>query len=200
MTQLLVIRHAATDWNEAGLMQGRADRALSEAGRAWCRAVRLPAEWRVAQCLASPLSRAMETARLLGFDPTPEPRLVEMDWGDWEGQSLQALRASQGDAMARNEARGLDFRPTGGESPRDVQARLKPFLAALAAPTIAVTHKGVLRALYALATGWDMKAKAPDKFLNGHAHAFSVTHGTPTVAALNIALTGREETGAETAQ
>ena len=105
MTQLLVIRHAATDWNEAGLMQGRADRTLSEAGRAWCRDARLPADWRAAQCLASPLSRAMETARLLGLDPTREPRLVEMDWGDWEGQNLKALRASEGDAMARNEAR-----------------------------------------------------------------------------------------------
>ena len=195
MTRLLVIRHAATDWNEAGLMQGRADRALSAAGRAWCRDARLPADWQDAQCLSSPLTRAVETARLLGLDPTAEPRLVEMDWGDWEGQSLRALRASEGDAMARNEARGLDFRPTGGESPRDVQARLKPFLAELTASTIAVTHKGVLRALYALATGWDMKAKAPDKLLNGHAHAFSVSSGAPTVAALNIPLATEAETG-----
>jgi probable phosphoglycerate mutase len=54
--------------------------------------------------------------------------------------------------MTQNEAAGLDFRPPGGESPRDVQERLKPYLASLAGPTIAVTHKGVLRALYALAT------------------------------------------------
>ena len=33
MIPLLVIRHGATDWNEAGLIQGRTDRPLSAAGR-----------------------------------------------------------------------------------------------------------------------------------------------------------------------
>src|SRR3546814_19841125 len=61
-----------------------------------------------------------------------------------------------------NEARGLDFRPPGGESPRDVQDRLRPLLAELAdagEDVVAVSHKGVLRALYALASGWDMRGK-----------------------------------------
>lgn len=195
MTRLLVIRHAATDWNEAGLMQGRADRPLSEAGRAWCRAIRLPADWSGAVCVASPLNRAMETARLIGLDPRPEPRLIEMDWGEWEGRTIADLRASGGAAMAENEARGLDFRPAGGESPRDVQARLAPFLAGLAHPTIAVTHKGVLRALYARAAGWDMKAKAPDKLQNGRAHAFDVEDGVPSIAALNVPLTAAGSIG-----
>ena len=97
----------------------------------------------------------METARLLGLDPKPEPRLIEMAWGEWEGQEPRRRCApSSATAMAENEARGLDFRPPGGESPRDVQARLRPLLAELERPTIFVTHKGVLRALYALATGW----------------------------------------------
>jgi probable phosphoglycerate mutase len=38
----------------------------------------------------------METARLLGLEPEPEPRLIEMDWGAWEGRSLAALRAELG--------------------------------------------------------------------------------------------------------
>ena len=50
--------------------------------------------------------------------------------------------------MSENEAAGLDFRPAGGESPRDVQDRLLPWLAGLRGPTVAVTHKGVIRALY----------------------------------------------------
>jgi broad specificity phosphatase PhoE len=189
VTRLLVIRHGETDWNAAGLMQGRADRPLSEVGRASVGSARLPPGWEDAVCLSSPLQRAMETARLLGLDPTPDDRLIEMDWGEWEGRSLADIRAEQGEAMAENEARGLDFRPTGGESPRDVQERLKPLLAGLDAPTIAVTHKGVLRALYALATGWSMKAKPPDKLRDGCAHAFDVdVDGTPSVAELNIPL------------
>jgi probable phosphoglycerate mutase len=189
VTRLLVIRHGETDWNAAQLMQGRADRRLSEAGRASFRSVRLPPGWDGAVCLASPLQRAMETARLLGLDPVAEDRLIEMDWGEWEGRSLAELRAEEGEAMAENEAHGLDFRPPGGESPRDVQARLKPLLAGLATPTVAVTHKGVLRALYALATGWSMKEKPPDKLRDGCAHAFDVgADGAPAVAELNIPL------------
>lgn len=189
MSALLVIRHGPTDWNAAGLMQGRADRPLSDAGRKQVRALCLPREWARAACLSSPLSRAMETARLLGLQPKPEPRLIEMDWGEWEGRSLKELRAELGAAMQENEARGLDFRPAGGESPRDVQERLKPLLARLATPTVAVTHKGVLRALYALATGWSMEAKAPDKLRNDCAHLFEVSiTGAPSVKELNIPL------------
>ena len=192
MTPLLVIRHGPTDWNEAGLIQGHADRPLSETGRDQICTARLPPEWANARCLSSPLRRAMETAMLLGLDPTPEQRLIEMAWGEWEGQSLKTLREKLGPAMIENEARGLDFRPPGGECPRDVQTRLNPLLETLDGRTIFVTHKGVLRALYALATGWTMTGKAPEKLLDGRAHAFAVApDGTPSVAELNISLEAR---------
>jgi probable phosphoglycerate mutase len=189
MTRLLVIRHGETEWNAGGLMQGRADIPLNESGRQRLRSAKLPPGWSGAFCLSSPLSRTMETAQLLGLDPRPEARLIEMDWGKWEGRSLAELRAELGEAMEKNEARGLDFRPAGGESPREVQERLRPLLASLAAPTIAVTHKGVLRALYALATGWTMQAKPPHKLVDRCAHAFDVaSDGAPSVAELNIPL------------
>jgi probable phosphoglycerate mutase len=134
----------------------------------------------------------METATLLGLDPQPEQRLIEMAWGDWEGQNLGALRAKLGGVMVENEARGLDFRPPGGESPRDVQVRLRPLLREIKSRSVFVTHKGVLRALYAMACGWRMIGKAPQKLLNGRAHAFAVAgDGAPSVAELNIALEPR---------
>jgi probable phosphoglycerate mutase len=112
-----------------------------------------------------------------------------MDWGDWEGQTLKSLREEHGSQMAENEARGLDFRAPGGESPRDVQVRLRPLLRSLSGPTIFVTHKGVLRALYALATGWAMTDRPPTKLLDGRAHTFDVgVDGLPAVAELNIPL------------
>ncbi len=192
MTPLLVIRHGTTDWNAAGLIQGRTDRPLSDEGRAAIHASALPTGWAVATCLASPLQRAMETARLLGLDPKPEPRLIEMAWGEWEGRRLNELRAELGDAVEANEKRGLDFRPPGGESPRDVQKRLGPLLESLSMPTIFVTHKGVLRALYALATGWSMAEKGADKLRDGTAHAFRVSaDGAPSVEKLNIPLERR---------
>jgi broad specificity phosphatase PhoE len=189
MTSIIVIRHGQTDWNEAGLIQGRTDRPLSAKGQEQIGRWRLPDGWTGSRCISSPLRRALDTAKLLGLDPRPEPLLTEMAWGDWEGKSLAALRQEFGTAMTENEARGLDFRPPGGESPCDVQMRLRPLLRAIQERTIVVTHKGVLRALYALATGWTMAEKPPQKLLEGRAHAFAVAaDGTPTVAELNISL------------
>jgi probable phosphoglycerate mutase len=192
VTRLLVIRHGLTDWNEAGLIQGRTDRPLSEGGRAALRGMSVPDGWDQAACLSSPLIRAMETARLLGLNPAPEPRLIEMNWGEWEGKSLRELRAKLGEEMAVNEAQGLDFRPPGGESPRDVQERLRPLLAGLDGPAIAATHKGVLRALYALATGWDMREKPPHRLAEGCAHAFAINgSGVAAIEQLNMPLRPR---------
>ena len=90
--------------------------------------------------------------------------------------------------MMINEDRGLDFRPDGGESPREVQARLEPWLEELLDPTIAVCHKGVLHALYALALGWDMKGNPADILQDACAHLFYVAMGSPRIERLNIPL------------
>jgi probable phosphoglycerate mutase len=136
----------------------------------------------------------METARILGLDPEPQPSLIEMHWGDYEGHTLAALRERHGAAMAENESRGLDFLPDGGESPRMVRERLARFLPALAAdrdPIVLVTHRGVLRALYSLATGWEMKADAPERLRDACAHHYELgADGTVGLVRLNIPLTG----------
>lgn len=193
MTRLAMIRHAPTAWNEAGRIQGHGDEPLSAGGRSAAAGWRLPPELGAVTWLSSPLGRARETARLMAArDCVTEPRLIEMDWGAWHGRRLAELRAELGAAMTENEARGLDFRPAGGESPRDVQARLTPWLAELARagrPVAAVSHKGVIRALYALATGWEMTGEPPARLAWDRAHLFSLAaDGTPTVARLNLPL------------
>lgn len=90
--------------------------------------------------------------------------------------------------MAENEAKGLDFRPRGGESPRDVQARVLPLLQSFDRNTVLITHKGVLRAVYALATNWDMKSPPKDRLRNAHGHRFRLTDSSLSVDRLNIAL------------
>ena len=161
-------------------MQGRADLPLSPAGRAQVLRWRLPEAWAEARWLSSPLCRATETAALLTDDPVDiEPRLIEMDWGAYEGRTLADLRAEAPAAMAANEARGLDFRPPGGESPREVRARLAVLLADLAAEpapsdVVCVTHKGVIRAALSLSTGWDMRTKPPLRLAADRALALHV--------------------------
>ncbi len=201
MTPLVLIRHGPTDWTAEGRIQGHSDVPLSAAGRDAVRNWRLPPELADEQggwdWLSSPLARARETAALLRngngmAEARLEDALMEMHWGDWEGRRLAELRAEDGTHMAAEEARGLDFRPPGGERPREVQGRLLPLLAALAdagRPTAAVTHKGVIRAVYARATGWDMTGRPPEKLHDACAHRFVLDGGgAPRPDLLNIPL------------
>ena len=194
MTDLLFLRHGPTAWNEAGRIQGRRDVPLPAGSVAALSRMRLPIRFRErCRWVSSPLRRARETARALGAKACAvEPRLVEMDWGEWEGRSLAELRAELGDAMRANEARGLDFETPAGDSPRRVQERLRPWLADLGRagrPVAAVSHKGVGRALLALAVGWDMQDRAPVRLKWERVHRFRVSgSGEPRLAEPNIAL------------
>lgn len=168
--RVLFVRHGSTAWNEAGRIQGRTDVPLSPAGRAQVAGWRLPEGWRGGRCVTSPLQRARETAALLGFDAAGiDARLVEMGWGGYEGATLAELRQRHGDALAENEARGLDFRPPQGESPREVAARLAGFLRDLAVEgdgRLVVAHRGILRASLVLAFGWDMLGRPPVRIVD----------------------------------
>jgi probable phosphoglycerate mutase len=178
MTRLALVRHGITDWNLEKRIQGRIDRSLSDVGRRRLQALAVPPGFRHDRWYCSPLRRARETAELLGLhDCRIEPALVEMHWGEWEGEVLKPLRRRLGDVMRDNENRGLDFRPPGGESPREVLARLRPWLRQLASnaePAAAVTHKGVIRCLYALASDWDMRGEAPLEFAWDAMHCFEL--------------------------
>jgi probable phosphoglycerate mutase len=193
MTLVAFIRHGDTDWNRRGLIQGSSDIELDDLGRATVGAWTLPIELAGFDWLASPMKRARETARILrGLDCPTDQRLVEMAWGDWEGRTIPDLRAELGDLMKAWEAKGLDFQGPKGESPRMVQDRVKPLLAELAVigrPTIIVAHRGLIRAVYALATGWDMVRKT-ERPRDDCAHLFWLdANGHPSLHMLNLPLT-----------
>ncbi|MBT5038253.1 MAG: histidine phosphatase family protein [Rhodospirillaceae bacterium] len=197
MTRLVMIRHATTSWNEARRLQGHSDIALSAKGRAEVAGWRLPGEYRDGTWITSPLLRAVQTARALGaLQIRCEPRLVEMDWGEWEGRTLQELRLNDPEQMSEVEARGLDFSAPGGESPRQLQDRLAPWLSTIAAagqPVNAVCHKGVVRALFARAAGWDMLGRPPLKLDWSAAQIFRLDgDGTPHLEQSNVSLCRRE--------
>jgi len=192
VTLLALIRHAPTAWNREGRMQGRTDVPLLDESRADLMRRAVPEPYAIFRALASPLRRCLDTASLLRLVVTPDPRLVEMDWGDYQGRTLKELRARHGFDLAENEARGLDFKPPHGESPRDVQARVAPLLTEIAAagrPTLAVTHRGVIRAIYARAIGWAMTGEAPQELDVYAVHVFRLAEdGTPALERLNVPL------------
>jgi probable phosphoglycerate mutase len=186
MTVLALLRHGDTAWSLEGRIQGRADLPLVKDI-----SLSLPQVCRGMRVVTSPLTRCVQTAALLGApDAAREPRIVEMDWGAWEGESLAALRGRLGDEMRENEARGLDFTPPGGESPRSVYDRIKPWLREIAnegKPTLAVTHRGVIRAILAEASGWDMRGKPPARLDWEGVHFFLLDRqGKPSIQQLNV--------------
>lgn len=191
---LVAIRHAPTEWNQARRLQGRTDIALAAEGIVAARSWRADPTWTRYRVLASPLKRAQETARLLFpvHQIALDPRLMEMDFGSWEGKALADLRAEPGAEAEARESLGLDFSAPGGETPREVQARIQPLLTEIAAagmPTIIVTHKAVLRALLSLATGWAMLGKPPVKLKPDSAHLFRLGgNGKISVEKMNVSL------------
>jgi probable phosphoglycerate mutase len=195
---LALLRHGPTAWNRSRRIQGRGDEPLDAGGRAQVARWQLPERWIARPWVTSPLRRCRETAALLAASHRRtaaiaiEPRLIEMSHGDWEGERLAELRERLGDAMRALEDRGLDYRAPGGETPREVQQRLVPWLAEIAATRddmLAVTHRGVIRALYAMATGWDMTGKPPIKLREDCLHLFAIaSDGQPRIDRLNLSL------------
>ena len=80
--------------------------------------------------ISSPSRRALETARVLapGRDPETDPRLLEMDYGTWEGLTYEQVMARDGVARLLWEADPAGLACPGGESGNDVAARVRSFL------------------------------------------------------------------------
>lgn len=164
MIRLALLRHGHTDWNRQGRIQGASDIPLDDEARAGLAALRLPGDWAKAQLWSSPLKRAAETAELVARRaPRLAPELIEMNWGDWEGQRGLDLLATPGSGFRHIEDWGWDYHAPGGETPRDLWTRLKPWLARLDRDALAVCHIGVMRVLLACAHGWDFAGPAPFK-------------------------------------
>ncbi len=177
--KLALLRHAVTDWNLEKRIQGRIDQPLSVIGRRQFLGLSIPTKLARCHWYCSPLRRARETADLLGLKAIEiDAALIEMSWGDWEGEILKPLRKRLGGEMRENERRGVDFCPPGGESPRQVQARLRPWLRQIGATgqdSAAVVHKGIIRCIYALACGWDMCGESPVDFAWDAIHQFELS-------------------------
>lgn len=163
--RLLLVRHGESEWNAARRLQGQADIALSDRGRAQAAALRPVIEaLRPDRAITSDLRRAAETARLLGVDAVPEPDLREIEVGAWTGAAIDGLVAATPQDYAG--WRAGTFAPEGGELWPAFRARAAGAImrAAEANGTgtlLAVCHGGVIRALVEHFLGLAPKALIP---------------------------------------
>jgi broad specificity phosphatase PhoE len=154
---MLLVRHGETDANRSGLLLGRADPPLNERGlqQADALAAALHSE-PDPLVVSSPLARAQQTAtRIAAATGAPleiDPRLVELDYGEWDGRRVTGMPA---DVAARWRA-DPTFAPPGGESLVDLRARVAPCEARLRSrirdgTAIVVSHVSPIKAMILVA-------------------------------------------------
>jgi broad specificity phosphatase PhoE len=167
MLDLYLTRHGSTLRSDPEQHLGqRIDVELSEGGRAASRAVGrrlegVPFE----RVIASPLKRAQETAALAapGAAVTTDARIIEMDYGRWEGLTYEQIEAQDAEARRFWEADPGSLACPGGESGEDVARRVRAFLEQLieeldtggkeAHRALAVAHSTTNRVLLCVALG-----------------------------------------------
>jgi uncharacterized phosphatase len=175
MTDLVLVRHGETEWNRTNRVQGLTDIPLNGTGRDQARraGLRLAAD-RFDAVVSSPLSRAAETARIIGQEiGLPEVEivdaLVERNYGEAEGLTGPEIDARFGGVVEARETR------------EEVLARAKPALLALAERhpgqrVLVVTHGGVIGTLVRDTTQW-VWPEHGTRIENGSDHVFHVEDG-----------------------
>jgi probable phosphoglycerate mutase len=149
--RLWLVRHGETEWARLGRHTGHTDIPLTERGREEARslAVRL-AGHDFSLVLASPLSRALDTARMAGFSDRVETTddLLEWDYGADEGRTTADIRAKRHGWTIWSDG------PMNGETIGDVSRRVDRVIARVRARpdgdnVLAFAHGHVLRVLAA---------------------------------------------------
>ncbi len=121
-----MIRHGETSWNKDYVIQGRIDIPLNEKGIEQAKIAREKVKGiPFSLCYCSPLSRAIETAKIVcegrNMEIVIEPRLIEMAYGEYEG-------VSRSDETYLRQRVKVAHRYKGGESYLDVAQRVFNFL------------------------------------------------------------------------
>jgi broad specificity phosphatase PhoE len=154
---LLLARHGQTDDNlEPIRAQGFSDTPLNEVGRGQARelAARIASrEVTIASLWSSDLSRAVETAQIvgdrIGLQARLDRRLREGNRGDWEGRLFIDIVRDDPEGYAAWMRAGADFRFPGGESLQEqadrVWAALEEIRTVGPLPALVVCHGGSIR-------------------------------------------------------
>ncbi|HWQ40328.1 MAG TPA: histidine phosphatase family protein [Burkholderiales bacterium] len=157
-TEFLLVRHGETAWNAEQRIQGHLDSPLNDEGLAQALLLgeRLGQE-RFDHFYSSDLGRALQTAQPIadrsGRRPVPDPALRERNLGVFQGLTGPECQQRYPQDYARFHQRDPDHAMPGGESIRQVSARVSRLLQDLAsrhrgARILVVTHGGVLDAAY----------------------------------------------------
>lgn len=152
-------RHGETDWNKALRYQGQHDVPLNETGRNQARRnaaalAALVAEPARLDYVASPLGRTRETMEIvreaLGLPRAgyrTDDRLLELNYGVWQGQLAADLPQTDPAGVAWRSRDPAHWRAAGGESYVELTARVIEWLASINRDTVIAAHAGIGRVI-----------------------------------------------------
>lgn len=134
MNYLVLLRHGESQWNKENRFTGFKDIDLSETGVAEAkRAGQALKSIRFDKVFTSTLMRAYRTAEIVlseinqNLPMTKHDDLRERDYGDLTGLNKDETRKKYGEEQVHIWRRSYDVNPPGGESLKDVVARVKPY-------------------------------------------------------------------------
>jgi broad specificity phosphatase PhoE len=156
---IVFVRHGQTAPNRAGVLLGRSDPPLTSLGEEQStRVAAVLAREAPAAIVSSPLLRARATADAIagatGVEVEIDERLIEINYGEWEGLSFAELPEGAIGEWRRNPS----FAPPGGESLEQVGARVGAFAAEMLERAgdqviVAVSHVSPIKAAVTWAVG-----------------------------------------------
>jgi broad specificity phosphatase PhoE len=166
-TRIYLVRHGATDLTAEDRFAGSTDVSLSEEGRRQVAALgeRLRCDTLDA-VYASPMSRTLETARIIAkphdLEPLAEPDLREIDYGHWEGRTRDEVEHDHPAEYEAWQEDPLTIAPAGGESGIHVLSRALPVMRRIVEQhaersVLVVSHKGTNRLLVSSLLGFDAR-------------------------------------------
>jgi alpha-ribazole phosphatase len=188
--KLLLIRHPAVAV-AAGTCYGASDVPLADGWQGWCDELKslVDAIDGSVACVSSPLSRCLHPARHLGLDVSPDLRLREMDFGDWEGGLWSDIAV---DEIERWNADLMIESPPNGESLGQMHQRTEEFLAAVRGfdgqAMVAVTHGGPIRCILASALGMSVPQMFRLRIDYGSVSTLTLDEGGDVMEFMNLRL------------
>lgn len=134
MSYLVLMRHGESQWNRENRFTGFTDVDLNETGIMEAkRAGQTLKAIKFDKVYTSTLKRAYNTAQIALAEAGQLPPMVkhddlrERDYGDLTGLNKDETRKKFGDAQVHIWRRSYDVPPPGGESLKDVVARVQPY-------------------------------------------------------------------------
>lgn len=207
MTKIFFVRHCEAEGNTKGLLQGRYDSEISGSSGKQLELVSLRLRNEPFEAFySSPLKRAYKTAQAINryhnLTIQKDPRLIEIDMGDWEGHSWTEVQERCPDELkVWNETPGK-FQAPGGESLAQVTERMWQAASEIARANegktvCAVSHGCAIRSLLCRALGkplselndipWgDNTAISVLEFENGKARVLSMNDASHIPPELSV--------------